>query len=331
MYKNLVIARLVIFLLPVLVGQLAGQTPVAGSPSVSDAERLTVPPSTYVLGIGDQISIQGVEIDEITGKPVRVDAGGDLVLPMIGRFHAGGLTLPQLEAGLTARLKTYVREPSISVQLLEHRSQPVSIFGSVANPGVHQLEGRKTLVEMLSMAGGLKPEAGCCVTITRQPHWGSIPIPGARQQQDGTGVAEVPVRSLTAGQNPTENVLIMPHDVIAVPRADTVYVVGKVRRPGGILLTERANISVLQAISEAQGLDVNAAGSKARILRMTPGSTDRTEIVVNIDRIMAGSQKDIPLSSNDILFVPTNMGKEAIMKAVNAIVQTGSGVVVYRR
>jgi polysaccharide export outer membrane protein len=81
-----------------------------------------------------------------------------LMLPLVGRQQAAGLTIEQFERQIAEKLKKYVREPEVDINVLETRSQPVSILGAVRNPGVHQLQGSKTLFEVISMAGGLAPD-----------------------------------------------------------------------------------------------------------------------------------------------------------------------------
>ena len=127
---------------------------------------------------------------------------------MIGRVAAGGLTVEGLEKELATRLKTYVRDPVVAVSVLEYRSQPVSVIGSVGQPGVHQLEGRKTLIEILAKAGGLRPEAGNSIKITRKAEWGTIPLPSATQDPSGQfSVAEVSLKDILQATNPEENIL----------------------------------------------------------------------------------------------------------------------------
>jgi polysaccharide export outer membrane protein len=119
---------------------------------------------------------------------------------------------------------------------------------------VQQLRTRKTLVDVLSLAGGLRPDAGSKVTVQRQIDRGPIPLPNAKV--DATGhfsVAEVRVRSIMTNAHPEENILIQPNDVISVPRADIVYVMGEVKKAGGFPLNERENLTVLQAVSLAEG------------------------------------------------------------------------------
>ena len=127
----------------------------------------------------DQITILVSDAPDISGKPQRLDPNGDLRLPIVGRVHAAGLTLDQLEAELTTRLKEFMLEPDVAVTVTEFRSQPVSVIGAVSESGVRQLEGRKTLIEMLSLAGGVTADAGPTLRISRRLDQGPIPLPNA--------------------------------------------------------------------------------------------------------------------------------------------------------
>ena len=118
-------------------------------------------PTTYTLGPGDQVMIRAVDVEEIDSRqPLPIDSRGNINLPVVGRMQAGGLTTEELEAAIGSRLEKYVNRPDVTVTLTELRSQPVSVLGSVQMPGVHQLQGQKTLFEVLSLAGGLRSTPG---------------------------------------------------------------------------------------------------------------------------------------------------------------------------
>jgi polysaccharide export outer membrane protein len=290
------------------------------------------PVSNYVLGPGDQVGVQALDLEELEDRKVRIDMRGDINLPLAGRLHVAGLTVDQVESAVAFRLRAYLREPTVTVSIEEFRSQPVSVLGAVGTPGVVQLQGRKTLFEVLSMAGGLKPEAGNLVVITRQKDWGTIPLRDAKLDPTGQfSLAEVSVKSIMAGKNPQENVLIQPNDVISVPRAELVYVIGAVKKPGGYILNERETISVLQALSLAEGLDRAASPKTAKILHSVDGSSQRTETVVDIRKILSGQSSDVALAANDILFLPTSAAKNAAIRGAEAALQIGTGLAIYRR
>jgi polysaccharide biosynthesis/export protein len=294
------------------------------------SERPASPRSGYVLGPEDQISISVTDADEIGVKPVRIDLSGFIRVPLIGRVKAAGLTLEQLENELTRHLKPYIHEPDVSVAIVEFRSQPVSVLGAVKNPGIYQVQGRKTLLEMLSLAGGLDNAAGNRITITRRAQWGPLPLNGASESADGqVSVAEVPLKTLIEARAPEQNIAVYPHDIISVPRGELVYVIGQVPRSGGFVLNERESMSVLQAVSLAGGLDRFAAGQKARILRRSTG-VDRMEIPIDVNSILNGKTRDEPLRADDILFIPNNAAKRAAVRAAEAAVQVGTGIAIWR-
>jgi polysaccharide biosynthesis/export protein len=288
--------------------------------------------STYLLGPDDQITIHALDAEELSEKPVRIDMSGHIRLPLVGRILAAGLTIEQFEAEITTRLGKYVKEPEVAVSVLEFRSQPVSVIGSVKSPGVHQLQGRKSLVEILSLAGGLADDAGHSVKITRRLEWGRIPLPSAADDPTGRfSVAEVNVEEIMTAKNPAENITIFPEDIVSVPRAQMIYVVGQVSRSGGFILREREALSVLQALSLAGGLDHAAASQNARILRPVAGSTSRTEIPVNLKTVMTGQSGDIPMQAEDILFVPGSASQKALARAAELALQVTTGMIIYRR
>ncbi|MBS1875374.1 MAG: polysaccharide biosynthesis/export family protein [Acidobacteria bacterium] len=292
-------------------------------------------PSTYTLGPGDQIIVKVLDLDELspdrTGA-IRIDARGDITLPLVGRVPAEGLTTDQFALQLATRFKKFLHEPDVTVSLLEMRSQPISVLGAVQQPGVHQLMGRKTLFEVISIAGGLRQDAGHQVKITRRLEWGRIPLRDA--QDDATGrfsVASVSVRSVMDASRPDENIEIKPNDVISVPRAELVYVVGAVKKAGGYILGEHEQISALQALSLAEGLDRASAPGRARIMRAVPNSSERQEIPVDLKKVMAGRGQDLPLKADDILFIPTSAGKVAALRSIEAAIQVGTGMAIYGR
>lgn len=290
------------------------------------------PAPAYVLGAGDVITIRALDADEISDKPIRLAANGFITLPLVGRVRASGLTTEQLEALLAIRLKPLIRNPEVSVSVVEQRSQPVSIIGSVNAPGVQQLQGRKTLVEMLSLAGGVRQDAGHAIKITRRLQWGPIPIPGAAPDVTGRfSIAEINLKEVLEARNPAGNIQIMPDDVISVPRAEMVYVIGEVKKSGGFTIGERESLSTLQALSLAEGLNVTAAPQNARILRLSPGAAKRTEISVDLRKILNGKDNDAQLEPDDILFIPGSKSKNVAIRSLEAAVQIGTGIAIYHR
>ena len=292
----------------------------------------TVPTNvtSYVLGPEDQITVRIFAASDIPDKPAQIDNDGTVTLPMIGQVHAAGLTVEQLQANLVTAYKKYFKDPQVTVQVNDFRSQPVSVAGNVTRPGVVQLRGNRNLMEVIGQAGGLQADAGDSVLITRNLSEGPIPVSGAFTDPTGKySVAHINIRSIMSGKDPEANIQIKPHDVITVPRARLIYVLGNVGRPGGYVMTENETMSLTQAIALAGGWDRMAALSSARILRADGGPT-RQQIPANVKKIMENKAPDLQLQPDDILYIPNSMGKVIGARGAEAAIGLGTGILVWR-
>lgn len=284
----------------------------------------TPPPAAYVLGPDDQVTIHVLDVPEINGQSQRLDPNGDLRLPIVGRVNAGGLTVDQLAAELVTRLKDYVLEPDVAVSVTDFRSQPVSVIGAVTASGVRQLEGRKTLIEMLSLAGGVAPDAGPTLRLSRRIDRGPIPLPNAVADPSGTfSIVDIDLKALLEGRSPDKNIVIQPHDVISVPRAEMVFVIGEVGRPGPVPLTGGPTVSVMEAVSSAGGTLRTAASGNARILRRAAADQARIEMKVDLKQMMQGKAEDVALQAGDILVIPGSGGRRAAARVLDVAIQAG--------
>lgn len=300
------------------------------APVTASAKPQQIDPTQYVLGPDDQVKIWAMGLDELTDKPMRITPGGDLDVPGIGQVHAAGLTVEQLKANLVQRFSKELVNPQVSVALVDFGSQPVSVMGALNHPGVYQLQGRKSLTEVISMAEGLRQDAGARITISRPIRNGAIPL--ADSHLDPTGqfsVANVRVKDLLAGEDPADNIRILPHDSVTVPIAQVVYVMGEVKKPGEVELKDSESVSVLQALASAEGLGPTPSPQRARIVRLSPNSSARQEIPVDLRKIEEGKAEDVAMRPNDILVVPPNGPKKAALRVTEAAIQTLSGVIVW--
>jgi polysaccharide export outer membrane protein len=243
-----------------------------------------------------------------------------------------------------------MKDPHVSVFVREMQSHPVSVFGAVKKPGVFQIGTPKTLVEVLSMAEGLAEDAGDTVIVMRGaglpdgaqlvrdgrlgetnppvPVMGASPAAGANT--DGN-VVETNLKNLLESGDPRYNVIVYPGDVVKVARAGVVYVEGEVKKPGGFMLKTNENISVLQAVAMAEGLTRTAAKNHVRIMRTDEATGERSEIPINIDKILAGGLADPLLHPKDIVFIPNSTGKAALYGSTQGIVGMIGGAAVYRQ
>lgn len=289
-------------------------------------------PAGYVIGPGDQLTIKVLNAEEIGDKPVPVDPSGYISLPVVGRVKVSGRTVRETQTELAERLQSYLLKPDVSVAVSDYRSQPVSVIGAVKNPGIQQVQGRKTLIEVLSLAGGLDSTAGSSLKITRRLEFGRIPLPDAADDATGQySLAEVSLKALVEARSPEQNIYVQPFDVVSVPRHRNVYVIGQVVRSGEFPLHEREKVTALQALSMAGGLDRFAKPEHTRILRKSEDAASRTELPVDLAKILAGKAPDIDLLPEDIVFVPNNLPKKAAVRALEAAVEMGTGIVIWRR
>jgi polysaccharide export outer membrane protein len=310
-----------------------GKSAGAGQRSNSSSDTTpgkSIVSADYVIGPGDLLSISEADLEDtgvFADKSFRVDNSGDVNFPLAGRVHVAGLTTEAAEAAVNAKLGRVLKDPQAVIGLAEFHSQPVSVLGAVGNPGIMQIAGGKNLFEVLSLAGGLREDAGNVIKITRSIKSGPIPLPDATTDATGQfSVASVRVKAIMSASDPAQNIIIMPEDIITVPRAEVVYAVGALTHPGGFILGESGTLSTLQVISLSEGLLKTAAASRAEILRAVPGSSGRTQIAVNVKQLLTGKAQDVPLQPDDILFIPNSSAKSAGYRTIDAIVGATSGV-----
>jgi len=245
----------------------------------------------------------------------RVSSSGDISLPPLGLVRVAGLSTSEAEKSIEHQLVEggFYREPRVSVFEKEYVTQGVSILGEVKNPGVYPLLADRHLLDLLSQAGGLTPNASKTISVT---HAG---------QNTPSVVTLSPDPELAATSNPA----ILTGDTIMVATAGLVYVIGNVNKPGGYPMTDN-QLTVLQALALAGGNAPMAALDRAQIVRQAKGGA-REAVPISVKRILAGRNKDIRLQPQDILFIPGSTGKNAATRSVEAILQAAVGVAIYRR
>jgi len=124
------------------------------------------------------------------------------------------------------------------------------------------------------------------------------------------------------------NVPVKPGDTIVVSKAGVVYVVGDVRQPGGFVMENGNDITVLKAIALAQGTNPNAGLSAARLIRNTPEGPK--DVPLSLKKILTAKAPDLQLQPDDIVFVPSSAGKGAAKRGAEAILQMATGVAIWR-
>jgi len=306
-------------------------TPTAAAPQTSVGPA---GPQNYVLHPEDEITIRSLQVKELADKAFRIDQNGEINFPLLGRVHLAGDTTRVAETALGDKLKTFYKDPDVALSITAFHDEPVSIIGAVGTPGVHSIHGQTTLLDVLSAAGGVRGDAGPVVKVTRDSSsYGAIPYPTAHAIGTKTSVVEIDLKSLLNAANAAENIVIQPHDVVSVAPAEVVYVVGNVKRSGGIALGGKPDLTVLQAISLAEGLDPRASATGARILRResNTSTTARDNIPVNIAAILKGKAPDILMRPNDILYVPSSTQKIVTQRAIEVAISVSTGMLIFAR
>lgn len=320
------------------------------------ADSITLDPDStkYRIGPDDVLDINVFAAPELN-RIVRVSSSGDISLPLLGSVRAAGLTPVGLESHLQDLLRrSYMKDPHVSVFVRDLQSHPVSVMGAVKTPGVFQVRGPKTLLEVLSLAGGLSDDAGDTAIIMRgatsvpQPDRESSTVPGDIPSLSpiATGVSsanahlhtdahsreagiQVNLKDLLDSADPHYNPVVYPGDIVKVTRAGVVFVVGEVKKPGGFTLKSSEKLSVLQAIALSEGLTLTAAKSKARVIRTDPITGERKEFAIDLNKIMKGKDQDIVLDAKDIVFVPNSAARTTFSRGAEAAAQTLTGLLIF--
>jgi polysaccharide biosynthesis/export protein len=281
--------------------------PVTNSPAAA--------PAVYALKIsaGDLLDVKVFETPDLSAK-LRVDEHGNISLPLGGTVPVSGLTAEESSDAIEKRLREnkILKDPHVSVTVLEYATQGVAVLGEVKNPGVYPLLGAHGLLDLISSAGGTTPNAGKTVTIT---HRDDPDHPVITKIDNGPGNASA------------YKVDIRPGDTIMVSHAGIVYVVGDVGKPGGFLLEKSDQLTVLQAVALAQGANRTASLNQARLIRVV--NSERREMQIPLKKILANKASDEPLTDGDILFVPSS-GPKTALKDVENILPSAAGAAIYR-
>lgn len=295
----------------VVVCTAASWSPVhAQQNSGSDPTLLTrETPTALKIAPGDLLHISVFDVPEMT-QEVRVGAQGEAQLALIGNVKLAGLTSQEAEETIARELrdrKLLIR-PQVNVLIKEFNSQGVSVIGEVQHPGVYQVLGARSLLDVVSMAGGLTNVADTRITVKR------------RRGSDQTITTRLATDNPTASLN--NNVQIYPGDLILVPRAGVVYVMGDVNKPGGFVMQDSGRITLLQALAQAGGPSKSASLNKAVLMRRNNDGYETRKL--HVGKMEKGEEPDLQLQANDILFVPNNRLKNAMTGTQAVVAALGS-------
>ena len=239
----------------------AGATPPA-APTQSAAAGASTD-TDYRIGPQDVIRVRVYGEDKMSGN-IRIDNDGSFPFEYLGRVKAEGMTPAQIEAYLTKALGDgYLRNPQISVEVVEYRSQNVFVTGEVRAPNKYSLQANSTLMDALTLAGSVTANAGNWVQITHARQGAAALGPSASAEYD----LRVNLRDIQTGK--AQNIRMRDGDTIFVPKAERVWVVGQVRNPQGVVHEE--GMTVFEAIAAAGGITEKGSNSRIEIIRIENG------------------------------------------------------------
>jgi len=283
------------------------QVPPTQSPdNTKKASRTEAISPTLLLGPGDEVDITVYGAPDLSGH-TRVSGDGNISMPLIGYIRVAGLSSSEAEGEIEAQLRQHniVNDPQVSIYAKEFTSSGISVAGEVAKPGFYSALGPHRLFDVLQAAGGLSERASGSITISHK------------------GDLESPVK-VELSQDPAEivrsNVELHPGDTVVAARAPMVYVLGEVNKPGGYVLNSTGAMTVLRVVAAAGGPTSAAAVGKTKMVRRTPSGLQ--QLPVPLKDILRGKTPDMPLSADDILFVPNSHLKTVV--AMTTVVATSA-------
>jgi polysaccharide export outer membrane protein len=343
-------------------------------------------PHDYVIGNGDLLDVDVFDVKELS-REVRVSQTGSIGIPLVPvRLHLAGLTEVQAEQKISEVLEAngLVSHPEVSVTVKERRSKPITVVGAVMHAMVYQADRPVTILEVLAEAGGIGPDAGDTVIVTRpsqeqekqedpaeppaigpegpaatQPSKTSDPpaatqtpaspvaFPSAAPSADKTvapftntveqnappqlgNTITINLGELMESGDTKNNIILQAGDVVTVPHAGIVYVLGAVNHAGGFVLTnDRAQMTTLKILSLAGGLTPTAKSDHAVIVRKD-NLGQQHEVVVDLKKVLSRKAEDLQLQPSDILYVPNSGAKQAVLRAAEIAIAVGTGVLLYR-
>jgi polysaccharide export outer membrane protein len=254
-------------------------------------------------------------------RTFRVNADDTLTLPLLNKpIAVRGATPVQLTDKIRQALieQQILTDPIVNVSVLEYRSRPVSLIGAVVHPLTFQATGHVTLLDAIAMAGGLSPTAG-----------GNIRVTGAHGSAPDS-VRVISAQDLIHGHTPSLNLRLYGGEDIRVPEAEKIFVAGNVVHPGMYPMPNDSEMTVVKAISLSSGLG-HFSGHTAYIYRRQSSGTDRTEMKIEVNRIIAHKSPDIALQADDILYIPTSNGKKfasTMFTQITGIGQAAAGFAI---
>jgi polysaccharide export outer membrane protein len=293
--------------------------PAGTKPEATPQPRSNASPQEderYRIGPGDLLDIRIFNRPLLSRDAVRVEGNGMIRMPLIeGEIQAACKTEGELAKEIASRYLKYYRNPQVDVFIKEYHAREVSLIGAVTDQGRYQLSRRMRLLELLTYAKGPSDKAGETINIVRgsRPNLcGTAPQP----TDDASGFVSLRLNDTLRGEE-RANPYVQAGDIVTIPEAAQVYVVGNVYSPKSLPLKEP--ITVSRAIAMAGGPLRDSKVDHVRIVRQEHGSAPRSEIYVNLNAIARKQADDVMLQPNDIVEVQESTGKSIIRSLLGVV------------
>ena len=270
----------------------------------------------YRIGPGDVLDIRIYNRPQLSREAVRVEGSGMIRMPLIEtEIQAACQTEGELAKEIATRYTKYYRNLQVDVFIKEYHSRQVAVIGAVNDQSRFELQRRVRLLELLTYAKGPSVKAGQTINIVHSTN--ISPCKQATENEDTGAFSSFKLSDVLAGK-PESNPYLEAGDIVTVPEADQVYVVGNVFMPLTIPLREP--VTLTRAIAMAGGLKQDTRKDKIRVLRQEPGTSVRKEITVDLYAIEKKRSEDLALAPNDIIDVPTSAGKSFLRSLIQGVV-----------
>jgi len=318
--------------------QFRPKAPIQPSSDANLPSTLISPNEDYRIGPGDVIDVQVEDAPELS-RTLRITASGTFSMPFLGRVTAQQKTTEELAKVIADSLRgRYLKEPNVSILVRQINSRSFFIQGAVVRPGAYQIEGRPSLLELITVGGGLvdvnsstafvlrrvkqnKPDQAASNAEASQN--AALPVSDSKSpaniaESDAEATYEmikVNISGLLKGHF-DQNTMLEAGDIVHIPPSDIFFVAGEVNSPGSFPLKEGTTLR--QAISLSQGMTFKAIGNRGVIFREDPNNGQRQELKIDVAAIMSGKKEDIPILANDIIIIPNSKLKTVGSTLLNA-------------
>lgn len=275
----------------------------------------------YLINPGDVLDVRVFGQAQFSRDNVRVSEDGKIRMPFIdGDITAVCLTERNLRDKITELLKEFIRDPQVDVVVREYQSTPIAVLGAVRTPSRFQLSRRRniSLVELMAQVGGPSDRAGQTIQVTRASREGCVKLEETDGDSFASGSTFYKLEETMRG-DAKANPLVRPGDIVIIPEAEQVFVVGNVVSPRAVAMREPITLS--KAIAAAGGVLPDSKRDKVRLVRQDPSAPlEKREIIVDLGAIEKLRAEDIALQPNDIIEVPLSGGKRLFKTFIGSFV-----------